>query len=192
LEALLPPPICAVPVELDALLFPCVTEAGEPAVAVVFPAPTLALGFAACGDTCTAPVEPDAELLPPLAGGSPVGADTLALVFCDVTVAVGLAATEPTWTAPVEFVAVFPGSASAGAAVPRVAAAAQTPATRPRALRFIVLSLSRVGSPVDRRSTGAVNLRAKAVSQAARERVSGRSRDPRKPAETAGAPAKER
>jgi hypothetical protein len=50
-------------------LFPCVTEAGEATVALVFPAPALALGSTACGDTCTAPVEPDAELLPPFAAG---------------------------------------------------------------------------------------------------------------------------
>jgi hypothetical protein len=69
LEALLPPPTCAVPVEPDASLLPCVTEAGEPTAAVVWPAPTLALGSTVCGDACTAPVEPDAELLPPLAAG---------------------------------------------------------------------------------------------------------------------------
>jgi hypothetical protein len=169
LEALLPPPTCAVPVEPDASLFPCVTEAGEPTDAVVLPAPTRALGFAVCGDTCTAPVEPDAELLPPLAAGWPVGAVALALPLDEVTVAVGLAPTEPSWTAPVEFVAVFPGSASAGAAVPRIAAAAQTPTTRPRALHLIVLSLSRVGSPA--RSGGSRTFRLTAVSQAARDRA---------------------
>src|SRR4029077_11041183 len=133
-------------------------------------------GSAVVGDTCTAPVEPDVELLPPRDAGCPVGAETPPVPLGDVTVAVGLAPTEPTCTAPVEFVAVFPGPASAGAAVPRIAAAAQTPATRPRALRFIVLSLSRVGSPADRSRREASTSRAKAVSRAARDRVSVRGR----------------
>jgi hypothetical protein len=146
LEALLPPPTCAVPVEPDALLSPDVTEAGEPAEAEVWPELTLTLGSTVAGDTCTAPVESDVVLLPPFDAGWPVGAEVLALPLGVVTVAVGLAPTEPTWTAPVEFVAVFP-AASAGAAVPRIAAAAQPPTTRPRALHLMVFSLSRVGIP---------------------------------------------
>jgi hypothetical protein len=65
LEALLPPPTCAVPVEPDASLLPGETEAGLPAVAVVVPWPAPALGPTEADDTCTAPVEPDDELLPP-------------------------------------------------------------------------------------------------------------------------------
>jgi hypothetical protein len=64
-EELLPPPTWAVPVEPVELLSPGVTEAGLPTVTAVWPDPALTWGSALAEDTCTAPVEPDAELLPP-------------------------------------------------------------------------------------------------------------------------------
>jgi hypothetical protein len=65
LEELLPPPTWAVPVEPVELLSPGVTEAGPPTVTAVCSEPALTCGFALADDTCTAPVELDAELLPP-------------------------------------------------------------------------------------------------------------------------------
>jgi hypothetical protein len=84
------------------------------------------------------PVEPEALLLPELElllGADPVGEVTLALPAGELAPAVGLAFTGPIWAVPVELVAVFPESASAGAAVPSTAA--QTAAARPKAMRLI-------------------------------------------------------
>jgi hypothetical protein len=141
-EAVLPPPTCAVPVELEALLPPPPpTVTGAEAATVEFPtaapppAPTVA------GDACTVPVELDALLLPAVPpAGLPVGAATVAAPAGEATLAVGLAVTAPIWAVPIEFVAVFPGSASAGAAVPT----AHKAAARPMSMRFTMSSLSRV------------------------------------------------
>jgi hypothetical protein len=97
---------------------PDATDAADATAACAEPARTPALGRTETDDTCTVPIESDAVLLP-----------------------------EPSWTVAIELMAVFPGSASAGAAVPRIAAAEQAAATRPTALHLMVLSLSRVGLP---------------------------------------------
>jgi hypothetical protein len=101
--------------------------------------------------TCAVSVEREAVLSPPVVE---TGAVMLPPALGESTVTAGVAPTEPTCAVPVELVAVLPGSARAGVAVPSTAA--HVPAARPRASRFISVSFSsRTGAvPPKRRNRG--------------------------------------